>query len=430
MLSMLSYAAPTLTHLIVTTHFPDKIIEGFVELPKLEYLRLRTVDSVLRIIKCVNLKTLDIDKCRDSQAIQIFLKNSQNLPKLKNLKTFKAFWSLENISRLPFELEELEVTNFTDTDPMMFHNFLLTQANSVRILRISEHLVSASTINFVLENIKNVQKFSIFGSIFNDHSTDLSIFPKNFSVRTLDLHLVTPLVRFPDIPELNSVFNIEKLLKKCQNLETLKFSGIVSTENQYRGEITLPKLKNLKVKDLKQFGFWHSLNLQNLEYFTMDTLNCCHQNVELLLDFLPRLPGLKHLRVNEWRYTGRDRSIMSSSDVLEFQKLLKNYETFRIKKCEMIPIRFLKCLESMDSEKFKLVEIGYEEDNGWLDMINWNFKSVSFQTNFKQLTYKTETGKWEKDVQYFEENEEYEWGNERVKFRFKSFMGIELYPRF
>ena len=44
MQSMLRFFAPTLTHLIISTSFPEEEYDGVADLPNLEYLKINSVD--------------------------------------------------------------------------------------------------------------------------------------------------------------------------------------------------------------------------------------------------------------------------------------------------------------------------------------------------------------------------------------------------
>lgn len=427
MLPLLKFVSQTLTHLIISSSFPDAEYEGFVDLPKLEYLQLNTIDSFLRVARCENLKTLEIDNCRDGSAFETFMKNSNNLRKLKKLKTFRKFWQLEGIDDFLFELRELELIKIKQIDIHKVHKFLLSQAMSLKKLSITESLIQASTINFVLDILPKLDTLGIYGSIYCAAPNDMKSYPENRSLKTLEIFLNRPHIPTANI---NEADDIEKILKKCGILKNLHLRGTMSTNREYEGRISIPTLKSLSVGDLSQIGFWDSIDVNNVENFTIEVLNSLPEHVDLLLDILPCFPILKNLQVNDWLYFDTRSSIMRPSDMREFSILLMKYETFRIKRCEVMPSRFLRYLKKLRSETFKLFEFVYEDDFQYQKAAQRDFKYAKFQTIFREFEEEKLHGIWEKDVENFEEADNEQGLNGRIRMSFRSFMSSSLYPDF
>ncbi|CAG9812228.1 unnamed protein product [Chironomus riparius] len=429
MLSMLMFSASTLTNLIISTSFPDEEYAGFVDLANLEYLKLNSVDSILRVLKCENLKSLDIVNCKDREALYEFFEQSNYLPHLKSLTTFQLFWMLGDLTELPFELENLVITRFSSIRTDILHGFLLQQAKSLKNLTIMEKQISVSTVHFISDNMRNLESIKIQGSLLNTSKNENESKLKNLKVKNLEMRLVADLYNFPGSPELNEANDVLKILSKCINLEKFKFQGTVSTLSPFECTLSLPKLKSFEIETIKQFSFWNCFELNNLENFALETLNCCPGNMNELLNFLPKLPKLKNFQINTWPCIIHQIKNMKGLEMKRFIDLLKNFESFRVKNSENMTKKFLNNFIGFESKTFKLLAISCEEDENIIEHFRNNFKNAEFQTMFsKSVNYKA-TGTWQEKVEELANHDDNE-GAYRVENMYRNFMTNVFYPHF
>jgi len=428
MLSMLRFSAPTLTHLIISTSFPDEEYEGVADLPTLEYLKINSVDSILRVLICKNLKSLNIDSCRDRNAFYVFLEQSNYLPHLLSLTTFKLFWKICTLIDISFKLETLVMTMFSSINSKNVYDFLLTQSKSLKYLTILEKQILVPTIDFVIDNMTNLESLRIHGSILNAWKSDNETDSKSWTIKNLEMNLITDLFAFPGAPELNESKDIVQILSKCKNLEKLNFQGNVSDVKIFETNLSLPSLKTLKIETIRQFSFWNCLEFNNLENLTLMTLNSCPGNIRDLLNFLPKLPKLKNLQINTWPYNRHQMNNLKISEIKRLFEFLKNYESFKINRSESIPIKFFSYFNGFDSEKFKLLEISCDDDENILENFQNNFKNTRFQTIFNKSQKMRSSNAWEENVENLGNHDEDENDN-RVRKMYHNFMSNSLYPK-
>ena len=428
MLSMLRFSAPTLTHLIISTSFPDEEYEGVADLPTLEYLKINSVDSILRVLICKNLKSLNIDSCRDRNAFYVFLEQSSYLPHLSSLTTFKLFWKLCTLIDISFKLETLVMTKFSSINSKYIYDFLLTQSKSLKHLTILEKQILVPMFDFVLDNMTNLESLKIHGSILNAWKSDNETESKNYTIKNLEMNLITDVYAFPGATELNEDNDIVHILSKCKKLEKLSLQGNLSVVKKIEINLSLLNLKTLEVENIRQFSFWNSLELNNLENLTLMTINSCPGNICDLLNFLPKLPKLKNLQINAWPFIRHQIMNFKISEIKRFFGFLKNYESFKIKQTESFSMKFLSYFDGFDSETFKLLEISCDETETILDNFRNNFKNARFQTIFNKSQKIRSNNVWEENVENLENHDEDEDDN-RVHEMYHNFMSKSLYPK-
>ena len=158
--------------------------------------------------------------------------------------------------------------------------------------------------------------------------------------------------------------------------------------------MSLPSLKTLEIESIRQFSFWNCLEFKNLENLTLMT-----GNIRELLNFLPKLPKLKNLHFTNWPHFRHQMKNLKINEVKRFFEFLKNYESFKIKVSERIPIEFFHNVKTLDSETFKLLEISCDEDENILKNFQYTFKNARFQTIFNKLQKTRSSNQLEDDVE-------------------------------
>lgn len=285
----------------------------------------------------------------------------QNLKNLKELEIDSEF--PENLTKIPFNLEYLEITDIRTTNFMtLFKNFVIPHTNSLKVFKISQRTSDCKEIlAFVIENLR-LESLKCFGRLEIHQNIEIfEIILENSTIKNLDIGFSA--YNRNSIVHLDNMDMELKIIKKCTKLENLKIDYLNGKFENFLKEIQNSSFKSFEVR------FGNSVEPTGIKYEKLEVLSVekikFETEMKSLVNFTAGFPNIKKLSfelltihsyvsimLNHFNQIFRS---CSKLEEIEIKKLSGNvddlYESFGSEYCQL---KLLKIGASKISEARKI----------------------------------------------------------------------------